>query len=83
GEIVEKNSAFELIKNPKHPYTKALLGAIPRKNSKKLQNIKGTPSPIIEKIDGCLFHKRCEIADEFCAKNHPEFKEEIRCFKAI
>lgn len=82
GEIVEKNSATNIINSPKHPYTKALLGAIPRKNAKKLQNIKGAPSPIIEKIDGCLFHKRCEIADEFCALNHPELNDGVRCFKA-
>ncbi len=82
GEIVETAFASELIKNPKHPYTKALLAAIPKKDSTTIKNIKGSPSPIIEAIEGCLFHERCNFADEFCTKNHPNFNGFVRCFKA-
>ena len=82
GEIVEEQSAVELIRNPKHPYTKALLDAIPKKDATAIKNIKGSPSPIIEVVEGCLFNKRCDIADEFCTKNHPNFNGSVRCFKA-
>ena len=53
GKIVEKASAKELFKNPKHPYTKALLNALPDFNTTKLEPIEGNPPSIKEKIIGC------------------------------
>ena len=82
GKIVEKASPKELFKNPKHPYTKALIGALPIDKNKKLQNIKGQPSPITETISGCQFHPRCEFVMEKCKISSPELepKTNVACF---
>jgi peptide/nickel transport system ATP-binding protein len=82
GKIVEYGSALEIFQNPKHPYTKSLLAAIPDiKVRKSLQVIKGdVPSPI-NPPTGCHFHPRCPIfLDEAknsvlrreCKTNYPE-----------
>lgn len=80
GEIVEKNNTKDLFKNPLHPYTKALLGALPDKRGKKLENIKGQISPITEIINGCKFHPRCDYVMEKCKIEKPEFKHCVKCF---
>jgi oligopeptide/dipeptide ABC transporter ATP-binding protein len=72
-EIADKKSLFE---NPQHPYTKALLSAIPSTNvmEKKKERIllKGDiPSPI-DPPTGCRFHTRCPFAIERCAKEEPK-----------
>ncbi len=66
GRIVENAPCRVLFKNPKHPYTKALIEALPYNKEKKLKNIKGTPSPVNEIIEGCEFHKRCDYAEDIC-----------------
>ena len=77
GEIVEYADAEELYKNPKHPYTKALLSAIPVPDPKpREQRIILTgdvPSPI-NPPTGCYFHPRCPIATDECKTNKPELK---------
>jgi len=84
GDVVEKNSAKNLFKSPKHPYTKALLGALPTKRGKKLENIKGKISPINEHISGCKFHPRCNCAFEKCKTEKPTLKQNktsnVACF---
>ena len=74
GSIVERADTSELFKNPHHPYTKALIEALPVKKGKKLKNIKGQPAPITEIIQGCQFNPRCERADDFCTSKMPEIK---------
>lgn len=74
GEIVEYSASDKLFKNPKHPYTKALINALPNDKNKKLENIKGQPSPITEVIEGCKFHPRCNYRIENCGKIHPQNK---------
>ncbi len=74
GSIVERASTYELFKNPHHPYTRALIEALPVKKGKKLKNIKGQPSQITETIYGCPFNPRCERADDFCRSAMPEIK---------
>lgn len=90
GKIVEIADAEELYLNPKHPYTKALLSAIPIPDPKPRPEriiLKGdVPSPI-NPPPGCYFNPRCPIADEYCVKNTPklEFVKEnhqVSCFKA-
>ncbi len=66
GNIVENSTSDKLFKTPLHPYTNALLKALPDKKGVKLQNIKGQISPITEIIQGCKFHPRCEKATEIC-----------------
>ncbi|MBQ8635657.1 ABC transporter ATP-binding protein [bacterium] len=74
GNIVENAATNDIFKQPKHPYTKALLNALPTLKGKKLENIKGQISPITEKIEGCKFHPRCNFAMEICKLNKPELK---------
>lgn len=74
GELVEKAPSKELFKNPIHPYTKALLSAIPTTNiKKKMERIKlegEITSPINPGI-GCRFAKRCVYAKEICSEKSP------------
>ena len=71
GTIVERANTKELFKNPHHPYTKALIEALPVKKGKKLKNIKGQPSPITELVRGCPFASRCERVDDVCCSKMP------------
>lgn len=75
GNIVEQNKSKILFKNPLHPYTKALLAALPSQKGKKLENIKGSISPITKPITGCKFHPRCNFAFDKCKNNTPELKK--------
>lgn len=78
GKFVELAEGRTLYTNPQHPYTKALLSAIPVPDPKgKEQRIilKGdVPSPI-NPPSGCHFHPRCPIATEECSKQIPIFKK--------
>lgn len=81
GKIVEQAPVRELFTNPKHPYTRALINALPNERSKKLQSIKGQPSPITEEIMGCPFHLRCPDAVESCKLLSPELKQSTELSK--
>jgi len=59
GRIVENSSAEELFKKPKHPYTQALIKALPDFNSLKLEAVEGMPPSIKEVFPGCPFEPRC------------------------
>ena len=78
GELVEKAPSKDLFKNPIHPYTKALLSAIPTINiRKKMERIKlegEITSPINPGI-GCRFAKRCIYAEEICSKESPKLEK--------
>jgi len=80
GKIVELADCDELYGNPMHPYTQALLAAVPvpdpEVESKRAhQIVKGeVPSPI-NPPSGCVFHPRCPIANESCARIAPEFRK--------
>lgn len=78
GNIVEIGDKKSLFENPQHPYTKALLSAIPdptRKRNKERIMLKGdVPSPI-DPPSGCRFHTRCPMATEQCKLKKPEFTQ--------
>lgn len=66
GRIIEEAETNVLFRDPKHPYTKDLLAALPTVKGKKLENIKGAPSPITKPIPGCPYHPRCKFAASIC-----------------
>ncbi len=77
GSIVEYATTIELFKNPRHPYTKGLMGAIPsiEKKNQKLQTIRGMVPNLIYPPDGCRFHPRCDYRLEICDKVRPKWIE--------
>ncbi len=78
GKIVEVASDIELYSNPQHPYTEALLSAVPVPDptaKKKRVILQGdVPSPI-NPPSGCHFHTRCPVKEKICEEVEPEFKE--------
>ena len=78
GQLVEKAPAEELFANPMHPYTQALLSAIPvPETGRKIQRtiLKGEISSPINPKDECRFAKRCIYASDECRAKTPELKE--------
>lgn len=76
GQQVEKQGVKELFANPHHPYTYALLSALPeRAKSKHLPSIAGVVPGQFDVIKGCLFSPRCRFATDFCHQTPPENKD--------
>ena len=78
GLIMETGTADEIFYNPKHPYTKALLRAIPSldlKEGERLQSIEGLPPSLIDPPKGCPFAERCEYANEKCKNEMPKYHQ--------
>ncbi len=76
GKIVEKAPVRELLHNPSHPYTRALLAAIPdpeAENARKLRKVPpGEPPSLVKPPPGCRFHPRCpEAIHGLCDKEEP------------
>ena len=77
GKIVEKSPAYELFKSPKHPYTKGLLGAIPKLSDERhvfIQIPDSVPNPM-HKPSGCYFHPRCQYATDECRQSMPALRD--------
>jgi peptide/nickel transport system ATP-binding protein len=76
GQLVEFGSAVEVYRNPKHPYSQALISAIPKLHSdnKKLQFIKGNPPNMLNLPPGCRFYARCPYAMNVCKQDPPKIK---------
>lgn len=76
GQIVETGTADEVFYNPKHPYTWALLKAVPRLDSNKkeeLVTIPGTPPDLLAPPVGCPFTARCAYCMQICKEVPPSF----------
>ena len=74
GEMVESGDVFEIFENPKHPYTRLLMQALPSGTKKdgRLQIIEGSVPRITEKKPGCRFANRCPYAKDVCFAETPE-----------
>jgi oligopeptide/dipeptide ABC transporter ATP-binding protein len=67
GQVVEEGDAATIITDPRHPYTRALLGALPQAGQHgELRSIPGSPPSLIDVPGGCRFAPRCELATEKC-----------------
>jgi peptide/nickel transport system ATP-binding protein len=85
GQLVEVSSTKNIFKKPLHPYTKALIEAIPtlRSKDKKIHYVKGSPPSLRNPPAGCRFYRRCGYAMNVCKRDPPEFKTEtgyVRCW---
>ncbi len=77
GRIVEEGPARQVIDDPQHPYTRALLSVVPRRDPRhraEVQILRGeTPNPS-EIPSGCRFHPRCPIAIDACSETDPKLQ---------
>ena len=88
GKIVEIADSGSLYKNPRHPYTEALLAAIPSidlEAKKQGLRIKGDLPSAMDMPQGCAFYSRCLIREKRCEKSVPKLKEinfghQVACF---
>lgn len=79
GKIVEIGDTERVFQKPLHPYTQALLSAIPipdpeKEKSRKRILLEGDPPSAISPPQGCRFHRRCPFAIEACSHEEPELK---------
>jgi oligopeptide transport system ATP-binding protein len=80
GKIMEITRSDELYRNPLHPYTKALLAAVPipdptvDRQRKRILLSGDVPSPV-NPPTGCHFHPRCHLAQDVCKDREPEFRD--------
>jgi peptide/nickel transport system ATP-binding protein len=89
GRVVESGSAEEVLRRPCHPYTKALLAAVPRVDGVRSEMAKlvGDMPSAANPPAGCHFHPRCPIAGDECRRDYPGetrvgATQVVRCFKA-
>jgi dipeptide transport system ATP-binding protein len=80
GQKVEEQKVADLFRAPRHPYTAALLAALPeRATAKKLPSIPGTVPGQFDRPQGCLFSPRCPYADDKCRTMPPPMLEGALC----
>ena len=88
GRIVEQGSVDDILNNPQHPYTRALLSAVPtidKKTGHEVIKLEGDmPSPS-NPPQGCHFHPRCPHAQDVCREDYPQWtdvkgKHKARCY---
>lgn len=77
GFIVEEANVDDLYEYPNHPYTRGLLGSLPRvdrRRDRKLISIPGSPPSLLVKPKGCPFRPRCQYAREICQIETPRLR---------
>ena len=84
GQKVEQQPVDALFRRPRHPYTRALLDALPERarGKRRLPTIPGVVPGPQDRITGCRFHPRCRRAIEQCSQQAPHWDEQlrVRCF---
>jgi len=76
GKILEYGDVISIYKDPRHPYTRGLISAIPRLDKKTpLRGLPGEPPNPLVRISGCKFHPRCKYALDKCKKEEPSLTE--------
>jgi dipeptide transport system ATP-binding protein len=80
GQKVEEQSVIDLFRTPRHPYTAALLSALPeRAKGEKLNSIPGTVPGQFDRPIGCLFAPRCTFAQALCHSTPPDVSAKVVC----
>ena len=77
GQIMEERSATALFATPQHPYTEALMAALPERSDdmSRLATIPGMVPGLYDRPAGCLFGPRCSYANEKCAAQRPTLRD--------
>ncbi len=78
GKIMEIGPAHDVAFNPQHPYTRALISAVPSGDptvKRRVESLKGEPPSPINVPPGCRFHPRCPYAQDICAREMPEERD--------
>lgn len=96
GKVIESGTVNEIFKNPKHPYTRGLLGSIPvlskdptgKVKKSRLETIPGIVPNLLHLPQGCRFQERCKYVEDRCKMNEPELRsvgqfQSIRCVKDL
>ncbi len=89
GQVVEQRAVDDLFAAPRHPYTRALLDALPERGDERgrLPTIPGVVPGIYDRPTGCLFHPRCRFADDRCRVEEPGLRAlddgMVRCHKPL
>jgi dipeptide transport system ATP-binding protein len=85
GQVVESGRVPDIFEAPRHPYTQALLAALPEHNQDRtrLKAIRGIVPGALDRPEGCLLHPRCDYAVERCRREQPALRgatgREARC----
>jgi len=88
GSIVETADVRSLFKNPRHPYTKALINSIPRldRDQEELESIPGRMPSLLELPPFCAYQPRCKFAQDRCRDGIPEASDvngiKVACYRA-
>jgi oligopeptide/dipeptide ABC transporter ATP-binding protein len=88
GEIVEKGPIDLVMESPRHPYTQALVGAIPRLSAprSRLKAIPGQPPTPVDSVTGCQFAPRCPLVEAKCLRLNPNLEHyrgvQVACWNA-
>lgn len=88
GKVIEEGACDDVVANPQHPYTAALLSAVPALDEASRRDrivLNGAPPSPIDRPTGCSFHPRCPIARPKCSNQTPELKilpngRKVACF---
>jgi len=86
GQVVEKHPVDEIFDHPRHPYTAALLNALPERSvgMSRLPTIPGVVPGKYDHVPGCLFNPRCEFAQDKCRQQPPALVSDgsgaVRCY---
>ncbi len=87
GDTIEVAKTEDLFNKPSHPYTKGLLGAVPKLTGEEMsEGVPGRVPDYLSPPKGCRFYPRCEFRMDICKEEKPDFKNlgnghQVRCFK--
>mgnify|MGYP000892210523 FL=1 len=85
GQVVEEGRAEDIFREPKHPYTQALLRSLPEfaEGKSRLQSLPGVVPGKYDRPQGCLLNPRCPYATDLCRRVEPELRQvgnrQVKC----